>query len=129
MQEPTTENSTACLQFDLAAGAAGDAEKEQNRCVVRLRTTTWGDGRGLHTKRSLTYLWRQCVGYNFLQEDAEVVGAEQAVALITNLGQCPDGVYEVVFQNVTRDWETGYVDGWDYKMVPVSTEGKHHDHK
>lgn len=123
MHEPTAENSTTCCQFELAAWAAGDAGKEQNRCVVRLRTTAWGDGRALHIKRSLTYLRRQCVGYNGLQEDASAVGAEQAVALITNLDQCPDGVYEVMMCDVRRDWETGHIDGWGYRLVPVSTVG------
>ena len=123
MHEPTAENSTTCCHFELAARATGDAGKERNRCVVRLRTTAWGDGRGLHIKRSLTYLRRQCVGHNGLQEDASAIGAEQAVTLITNLDQCPDGLYEVVVCDVLRDWETGYIDGWRYKLAPVSTAG------
>jgi hypothetical protein len=110
-----------CGLSDLTTGLAGDAEKEQNRCIVRLRTTTWADSKGLHIKRSLTYLRRQCVGFNGLAEDAIAGGAEQAIASITNLNQCQDGIYEAVVCNVSHDWETGYADDWDYKLVPIAT--------
>lgn len=114
-------SESGCSAVRLPAGLAGDAEEEQNRCVVRLRTTAWADSKGLHIKRSLTYLRRQCVGFNMLQEEESAVGAEQAVASITNLDQCKDGIYEVVVCDVSRDWETGYVDGWNYKLVPIAT--------
>lgn len=105
----------------LSAGLAGDAEKEQSRCILRLRTTTWADAKGLHIKRSLVFLRRQCVGFNGLAEDAGAIGAEIAVGSITNLAECKDGIYEAVVCNVSHDWETGHVDGWDYKLVPIST--------
>lgn len=98
---------------------AGSTEKERPRCIVRLRTTRWSDTRGLHIKRSLTYLRRQCVGLNGLEEDTNVVGASETFTRITNLDQCADGVYEVVVCNVSRDWESGYVDDWRYKLLPI----------
>lgn len=105
----------------LTVGLAGDAEKERSRCIVRLRTTTWGDRKGLYTKRSLTYLRRQCVGFNGLAEYVGAAGAEQAIGSITNLDQCKDGIYEAVVCNVSHDWESGIADDWDYKLVPIST--------
>lgn len=104
----------------LSAGLAGDAEKEQSRCILRLRTTTWADAKGLHIKRSLVFLRRQCVGFNVLAEDAGAIDAESVVGRITNLAECKDGIYEAVVCNVSRDWETGHVDDWDYKLVPAA---------
>lgn len=89
-------------------------------CIVRLRTTTWSDKKGLHIKRSLTYLRRRCSGLNILEEETEAVGAEQAFKNIINIDQCEDGVYEVIVCNVRHDWETGYPDDWNYKLVQIT---------
>ena len=58
-----------------------------NRCTVRVKTTTWADERGLHTKKSLTFLRRKCEGFNFLAEDASMIGAEDVLLRIVNLGE------------------------------------------
>lgn len=96
---------------------ANDDEKQLSRCVVRLRTTTWADSRGLHTKRSLTYLRRGCVGFNGLESDAKDIGPEQALGSVTNFNECQDGVYEAVPCNVGRDWEHSS-DDWEYRLTP-----------
>ena len=119
----TTMNNDVASPYAsaLSEGLADDAEKEQSRCILRLRTTTWADAKGRHIKRSLVFLRRQCVGFNGLAEDAGAIGAESVVGRITNLAECKDGIYEAVVCNVSRDWETGHVDDWDYKLVPIST--------
>lgn len=95
------------------------SEKEpENRVFIRLRTASWYDGKSLHVKRSLTFLKRQCSGYNFLDDDLRSGGAEDVALTFTNLYECEDGIYEVVHCNVSRDWESGIVDDWDYKLVP-----------
>lgn len=100
-----------------------DTAEERSRCIVRLRTSAWADAKGLHIKRSLTFLRRQCVGFNGLEEDAGAIGAERLVGSITNLSECEDGIYEAVVCNLSRDWETGHADDWDYKLVPASIAG------
>jgi hypothetical protein len=90
--------------------------------VVRVKTSYWNDGRGLHTRKSLTYLKRKCRAFNFLAEDAEAVGAYQVMPRIINLDEVGDGVYEVITVNVSRDYESGYVEEWDYKLVPYDEE-------
>jgi limonene-1,2-epoxide hydrolase len=97
--------------------------KEEPRTVVRLLTTSWWDGKGLHIKRSLTVLRRRSMGHCQIEEDVSAVGATETAALIENLDDCKDGVYEVVLCNVRRDWETGYIDSWGYKLLPF-TEGE-----
>jgi len=90
----------------------------ENSCVVKLKTSTWNDSRGLHIKKSITYLRRKCVGFNFLEEEVSAIGPEEAARSIINLDECKDGIYEVVICNETHDWESGIVDGWSLKLVP-----------
>jgi len=87
-----------------------------SRCVVRVTTTTWADKRGLHQKKSLLFLRRQCEGFNVLEEDVSVIGAEDVLPRILNLDKCEDGIYKVVTCNISRDYETGYVDDYDYRL-------------
>lgn len=94
-----------------------------NRCVVRLRTTRWADKSGLQVKRSLTFLRRECKGFNVLEEDAAVAGADETLPRIRNLGSCDDGVYEVVMCNESRDRETGCIDDYDYRLVAIQVGG------
>jgi hypothetical protein len=91
-----------------------------SRCTVLVKTTTWGDKRGIHTKKSLTFLRRQCEGFNVLEEDASAIGAEEVLSRILNLGEVEDGIYEVVLCNKRYEYETGCVDDYDYRLVPAT---------
>ena len=103
---------------DLTEVLATDAPK--NVCVVKLATTAWADKRGLHIKKSLTYLRRKCSGYNSIEEDVSAIGAEDTARTIINLDECADGIYEVAVCNETHDWESGHVDGYDLKLIPFA---------
>lgn len=97
--------------------AEGPADVNVSRCTVRVKTTVWADKRGLYTKKSLTFLRRQCEGFNVLAEDACMIGAEEVLPRIVNLDGVEDGIYEVVVCNESHDYETGYVDDYDYRLV------------
>lgn len=97
--------------------SAGPVAVNVSRCTVRVKTTVWADKRGLHTKKSLTFLRRQCEGFNVLAEDASAIGAEDVLPRIVNLAEVGDGIYEVVVCNESHDYETGYVDDYDYRLV------------
>lgn len=101
--------------------AVEHAPTQESQCVVRLRTTAWRDKNGLHLKKSLTFLRRQCIGFNLLEEDAGAIGAEEVLPKIENLDECKDGIYMAVVCNESRDWESGYVDDYDYRLVPLET--------
>lgn len=94
--------------------------KQRNRCVVRLRTTKWADKSGLHIKKSLTFLRRKSEGFNILEEDTGAAGVEEILPRILNMDECQDGIYEVVMCNERHDYETGYVDGYDYRLVAAN---------
>ena len=100
--------------------AQGPVDVNVSRCTVRVKTTTWADKRGLHTKKSLTFLRRQCEGFNVLAEDASAIGAEEVLPRILNFNEVEDGVYNVVTCNESRDYETGYVDDYDYRLVTAN---------
>ena len=121
MEKLQTENSAAGGLSDLTDVLAVEP-KQPNRCVVRLRTTMWADKTGLHTKKSLTFLRRKSEGFNVLEEDASAAGVEEVLPRILNLDECPDGVYKVVVCNESRDYETGYVDDYDYRLVTANAE-------
>jgi hypothetical protein len=91
-------------------------------CIVRLRTNTWSDSKGLHSKKSLRFLRRRCKGHNLLEEDSKAIGADEIWPRIINLDTCEDGVYQVVTCNESRDYETGSIDDYDYELIPIKTE-------
>ncbi len=94
-----------------------------SRCVVRLRTCCWNDGDGLHIKKTLRFLKRKCEGYNILEEDCQMIGADEVISHITNLDECKDGVYEVVTCNEWGAWETPHIiEDYDYKLIPLNEQ-------
>ena len=111
------------------------SEKQIARTFVRLSTSYWSDDRGIYTKKSLRYLRRKEAkgkkrkldykgipdSFNFIEEDARNIGDEQVINLITNLHDCDDGVHEIVSCNFSTDWETGIIDGYEYKLIPYET--------
>lgn len=88
-------------------------------CTVRLSRSSWATSRGIFTETRLIYLKKQCQGFNVLQEDACLVDPSCVVDRIINLHQCDDGVYQVITCNEHRDWESGHIDDYDYKLIPV----------
>ena len=96
-----------------------DCPKEENVCTIRLTTSYWSDRNGVYTKKSLKFLKRKSKGYNILQEDCLDIGASEVIPSIINFDSVEDGVYEVIICNKSRDWETGDIDSYEYKLVPV----------
>lgn len=91
------------------------------RCVVRLATSYWTDKRGLHLRQSITVLRKLSFGGWDITDDASMLGAEEIFPRITNLSECKDGLYEIVTCNEKRDWETGLIDDYDYRLLKFAT--------
>ena len=99
--------------------------KEINRCVVRLSTSCWHDKNGVYLKRSLTFLKRQCQGFNILYEDSGMVGTSDVIERIVNLNECEDGVYQVNICNEFAAWETpNIIEDYDYELIPYTEPTK-----
>lgn len=98
----------------------GVAATPKPRVVVQIRTTAWSDRRGMYTKKSLSFVRRQCEGHNYVEEDLSCIGAEETLQRVSNLDTCQDGLYEVAICNELADWEAGYVDDYEYELRPIA---------
>mgnify|MGYP003426572715 FL=1 len=91
------------------------------RTVVRLVTSAWRTNRGIFTQRALLFLKRDSIGFNILEEDCANIGAPEVTQNIL-FENHPDGLYEVVTCNESRDWESGYIEEYDYQLIPYVRE-------
>lgn len=95
-------------------------DEEANQCVVRIRTSVWSDKKGLHTRRDIVYMHRLSTGCNILEDELDATDAKFVADSILNLDSAADGLYRVVRTNCTHDFESGYLDGYDLKLVSYS---------
>lgn len=98
------------------------SEEPKPEVVVRLKTTAFRTSRGFRFCTDLILLKRKCQGFDFLTEECLMIGADEAIRKITNLGECEDGIYRVVLTNIQHDWESGHVDDYDFMLVPWKEE-------
>lgn len=103
----------------------GGGVEEKDVCIVRIKTSYWKDDKGIHYKKDINWLKRRCVGYNILREDAANLDVDQIVDSIENLHSVKDGIYKVVTTNEVRDYWTGYIEEYGYKLIKV--EGESYD--
>jgi len=95
--------SSISNELELALAGVFPEKEPPPVCVVRLSTGTWRDKRGLHQRKSLTFIKRLSSGYQVLSEDAGMIGAEFVLSKIINFDSCKDGLYRVVTVNESRD--------------------------
>ena len=89
------------------------------RLIVRVRTEFYSPVSGtLVRKTTVRVMRRMSTGFDWLSEDASVAGANEVMSRIVNLNEAKDGLYIVTTVNETRDWETGNVDNYDYRLMP-----------
>lgn len=114
-------NDAPPKSYDFAALITAADEKnddEPSFTVLRLSTSYWRSPRGLHIRRDLTTLKRLSTGYQILAEDAANIGVDEVITRIVNLDECKDGLYTASLCNEGYDWETGYLDSYDYCLTP-----------
>lgn len=97
-------------------------ENSEHRCVVRLKTAFWKSERGINEQKSLSFLKRKSFGFNILDEDCSNIGASEVMQRIVNIVDCADGVYEVVTCDETREWESGVIYDYNYKLIPFQED-------
>ena len=90
--------------------------------VVRVRTSKYATSRGLAIRKEISYVRRKSRLHNILEEDASMVGADDVIDKIKNLDSVPDGLYRVATCDEHRDWETGYVDEYNYVLLPYTKQ-------
>ena len=107
------------VDIALELDAPQEPEGPKHQEIVKLVTSYWNDSRGLRMRKDIIYLRRRCTHGSNLETDADNCGAQETLGRIVNLDECEDGVYEVVVCNVSTDFETGYADDWNCRLVPV----------
>lgn len=92
----------------------------RHRCVVRLHRSQWWDSRGIYRTISIRYIKRESYGANILHDTLQEEGADSVMPRILNLGECKDGLYRVIMCNERRDFDTGMIEDYDFKLIPYS---------
>lgn len=95
------------------------SEKAESKTVVRLVTSSWRSNKGIHIKKDIIFLRRQCEGYNVIEEDCSMIGSDEVYCRIINLDECQDGIYQIITCNESRDWESGDIADYDYKLLTI----------
>jgi hypothetical protein len=97
----------------------GVGEKPKT-AVVKVSTSCYQTGRGFTMTKRIEFLRRKSdreYVYS-IEKDVSCGGADSVIQRIVNLNEVEDGVYKMIWINEFRDWESGYIEDWDYKLVP-----------
>jgi hypothetical protein len=105
------------MELDLIKMTITDGPEPRSRIVVRLTTNYYCNNQKAVIKKELRFLKRKSYGDNFFIEDCGSGGDDIVIKSIENLDECEDGIYELVTCDVSYDWETGYADGWNWKLI------------
>lgn len=95
---------------------------EESKCVVKLITSFYATKKGCFSTKSLHYAKRLSYGFNIIEEDLSNTSAKDVIQSFINLHECKDGFYEIVSVNHSYDYESGYCDGYDLKLIPYNKE-------
>lgn len=87
--------------------------------VVTLKTNVYKNSNGEYViQKKIRRLKTKSSGFDFLEEDFSNTGGEYFDKMITNLYEVKDGTYEVIMCDEYRDYETGFIEDWSYKLIP-----------
>lgn len=50
--------------------------------------------------------------------DVDAMGAMEVLSRVVNLNECADGLYVIDMTNVSRDFESGEIGDYDYRLTP-----------
>ena len=119
--------------IDLAAALKREEQKPQEPCrglIFRLRRSSWshtGDSVGFKYQfRLLKRKWckgcDQCLFlWDDLNERIDDWGKDLSWSDI-EFGNTDQAMYQLKVTNISRDWESGYVDDWDIGFVEYKEE-------
>mgnify|MGYP001583061104 CR=1 FL=1 len=112
---------------DLNIEALIDFKKDWNPrlLIVRVSTNYFKSKNGaLVYQRKVKPLSKKSTqdALEVLYEEVEIGGIDYMLKGIINLNDVDDGVYELKMVNITHDWETGHIDGWDWKLFKISVD-------
>lgn len=93
-----------------------------SKTICRIKTDWFNRGDSLVKQKSIRVLKRKSSGFDLLNESANMVGVEDALEDIVNFDECDDGIYQLITNNWSTDWETGLIEDVDFKLIPVDDD-------
>lgn len=90
---------------------------QEHKTVVSLRTEMFKRGSGFVAAKVLTTLKRKSTGFDILNE-----GVSEEIEDLSNIDglyTLPDGIYELRYANISRDYESGHWEYYGYELVAV----------
>lgn len=93
-------------------------ESKKNKTIVRISRNYFRNRKGEFVKQTkISPLKRKCTGQQLIEYDYDNVDCEYIIDRIINLEELKDGIYELIPINLGTDFETGYIQDYDYKLV------------
>ena len=93
---------------------------KSNTTVVRLSTENFKKGNSYVNAKVLTVLKMKSKGFDMLNDQIQY--EIQELELIENLHTSDDGIYELQYSGVSKDYETGEVEYDGYILVEYQHE-------
>lgn len=85
-------------------------------CVVRVGTEGFKRGDTYFYGRTIRVIKRK-TEYDLLHNDCQNVGIQEAIENIVNINKVDDGLYQLIMVNVSKDYETGHIDDFNFNLV------------
>ena len=102
-----------------------DSGKPDNVTVIKVKRNYYRNKKKefvLETK--LTIQRRSSSGHQLIEEDCDNTSCQDVIDRIRNLNDMPDGLYHLITVNLSHDFESGYLDDWDYKLIHIQGENE-----
>ncbi len=93
------------------------SDEEEPRLKVKLTTDRYFSNNKYIVKKEL-YFYKKPNPKQLVDQfydDISMTGFD--CERVINLDECIDGLYELIVCNISRDWESGWVDDWDWKLI------------
>jgi hypothetical protein len=99
-----------------------ETKNTDNVDIVSIKTEYYKRGKRFYASKVITPISSLSKGRTLTDEVSDC--GPEVIDQITNLYEVPDGYYQVVLSNVSKDYETGYIDDYDFTLIPYQKEIK-----
>lgn len=102
-----------------------DKPQPQEMLVVRITTEYYRDKSNNPNFRRKIKLMKKMSTQGIISHidyDIENSSVESFINSIVNFRDVDDGLYELKVINETHDFETGIIDGWDWKLFKIKVD-------
>lgn len=92
--------------------------KEDITCIVKIKTEAFKRGDSYFYGKSIRVI-KRLTTFDLLSEESGMIGIQEALENILNINETlKNGYYELVVCHKSFDIESGYLDDWNFKLIP-----------